>query len=115
MFRQKLRPSTNVSTSVEKSSSVSTTAAAWRATSVPPRPMATPTSARRKAGASLTPSPVMATTWPRRRSPSMIRSLSSGVALAITGARSSRRSSSSSGSSASSPPVIQGPVTVAAA
>ena len=42
MFRQKLRPSTNVSTSVEKSSSVSTTAAAWRATSVPPRPHGDP-------------------------------------------------------------------------
>ena len=40
--------------------------AASRATSVPERPIATPMSARRSAGASLTPSPVMATTWPMR-------------------------------------------------
>ena len=33
----------------------------WRATSVPPLPIATPTSARRSAGPSFTPSPVMAT------------------------------------------------------
>ena len=50
--------------SVAKLSSVSTMVAASRATSVPLRPMATPMSARRSAGASLTPSPVIATTWP---------------------------------------------------
>ena len=37
---------------------------ASRATSVPERPIAMPMSARRSAGASLTPSPVIATTWP---------------------------------------------------
>ena len=43
--------------------------AASRATSVPERPIATPMSARRSAGASLTPSPVIAITCPcaRRR------------------------------------------------
>ena len=38
--------------------------AASRATSVPPWPIATPISACRRAGASLTPSPVIATLWP---------------------------------------------------
>ncbi len=47
-------------------SSVTISSAASRATSVPPRPIATPTWACRSAGASLTPSPVTATTCPRR-------------------------------------------------
>ena len=49
-------------TMVAKLSSVRTIVAASRATSVPDRPIATPMSARRSAGASLTPSPVIATT-----------------------------------------------------
>ena len=41
--------------------------------------MAMPMSASRSAGPSLTPSPVIATTWPRRCSARAMRSLSSGV------------------------------------
>ena len=89
--------------SVAKLSSVSTMVAASRATSVPHRPIATPMSARRSAGASLTPSPVIATTWPCARRASAMRSLASGELRAKTtssvpreqvvelGARSSRR------------------------
>ena len=58
------RPSSIAATIVAKLSSVSTIVDASRATSVPERPIATPMSARRSAGASLTPSPVIATTWP---------------------------------------------------
>jgi membrane-bound ClpP family serine protease len=47
---------------VAKSSSVSTIVEDSRATSVPERPIATPMSATRRAGASLTPSPVIAIT-----------------------------------------------------
>ena len=53
-------------------------APASRATSVPVMPIATPMSARRSAGASLTPSPVMATIWPCACSAVTIRSLCSG-------------------------------------
>src|SRR5664280_1792026 len=63
---------------VAKLSSVSTMVAACRATSVPERPIAMPMSAARSAGASLTPSPVMATTCPWVRRASAIRSLASG-------------------------------------
>lgn len=49
---------------VEKLSSASTMSAASLATSVPVMPMAMPMSASFRAGASLTPSPVMAATWP---------------------------------------------------
>ena len=69
---------------VAKLSSVSTMVAASRATSVPERPMATPMSARRSAGASFTPSPVMATTWPWARRASAMRSLASGELRAKT-------------------------------
>ena len=57
------RPSSMAASMVAKSSSVRTMSAASLATSVPPKPMATPMSACWRAGASLTPSPVMATTW----------------------------------------------------
>ena len=50
---------------VAKLSSVMTIFAASLATSVPVMPIATPTSARASAGASFTPSPVIATTSPR--------------------------------------------------
>ena len=53
--------------------------AASRATSVPLRPIATPMSAVRSAGASLTPSPVIATTSPASCSARAIRSFCSGV------------------------------------
>src|SRR5664280_406926 len=68
------RPSSTASTMVAKLSSVSTMVAACRATSVPERPMAMPMSAARSAGASLTPSPVIATTCPWVRRASAIRS-----------------------------------------
>ena len=56
------RPSSTAASMEAKSSSVSTMSAASLATSVPVMPMATPMSACLRAGASLTPSPVMATT-----------------------------------------------------
>ena len=65
-------------------SSVRIIVAACRATSVPERPMATPMSAARKAGASLTPSPVIATMLPELRSASAMRSLASGELRAKT-------------------------------
>ena len=78
------RPSSIAATMVAKSSSVSTISAASRAASVPEHPIATPTSARRSAGVSLTPSPVTATTSPRRWYASTSRSLSAGVTRAKT-------------------------------
>ena len=59
----------------------------WRAslvTSVPVMPMAMPISAALIAGASFTPSPVIATTWPRRCSALTMRSLCSGETRAYT-------------------------------
>jgi hypothetical protein len=58
------RPCSMVTTMVENASSLSTMSAASRATCVPRCPMATPMSAFFNAGASLTPSPVIATTYP---------------------------------------------------
>lgn len=54
------------------------------ATSVPAIPIAKPTSAFFKAGASLVPSPVTATTCPNYLRPSTNKNLSSGCDLAIT-------------------------------
>jgi hypothetical protein len=97
-------------TMVAKLSSVSTMVAASLATSVPERPMATPMSARRRAGASLTPSPVIATVWPSARSASAMRSLDSGEARAKMSSWPVRSSLSRSGSLiwSSSPPVMTG-------
>jgi hypothetical protein len=61
-----------------KSSFVRTTSAASLATSLPRRPIATPMSADFNAGASLTPSPVTATTWPPARRAVTIASLCAG-------------------------------------
>ena len=72
------------------------------ATSVPLIPMAMPMSAAFSAGASLTPSPVMATTWPRRRSPSTIRSLCSGETRAKTADSAATRAQPSSSRPSSS-------------
>ena len=83
---------------VAKLSSVSTIVDASRATSVPETPMATPMSARRSAGASFTPSPVIATTWPSARSASAIRSFASGEARAMISSSVSRSRRSRSGS-----------------
>ena len=63
---------------VAKLSSVSVMSAAPLATSVPVMPMAQPMSAALSAGASLTPSPVMATIWPLRCQAWTMRILSSG-------------------------------------
>ena len=56
------RPSSTAASILAKLSSASTMSAALRATSVPPIPIATPMSACFSAGASFTPSPVIATT-----------------------------------------------------
>ena len=64
MLSKMRRPSRTAVTMVAKLSSSSIMCAASRATSVPPLPIATPMSARFSAGASLTPSPVMATNSP---------------------------------------------------
>ena len=53
--------------------------AASRATSVPEAPMATPMSSRLRAGASFTPSPVMATVCPSALKASTTCSLVSGL------------------------------------
>src|ERR1039457_5194667 len=92
---------------VAKLSSVRIIVAASRATSVPERPIATPMSARRSAGASLTPSPVIATTWPAERRASAMRSLASGELRAKTtsGPELSRSSSWRSVIASSSVPV----------
>ena len=64
MLSKMRRPSATASTIVAKLSSASTIVPASRVTWVPVTPMATPMSAARRAGASLTPSPVMATVSP---------------------------------------------------
>ena len=61
-------PASRLARDVAKLSSVSTIVAASRATSVPLRPIAMPMSARRSAGASFTPSPVIAMISPFARS-----------------------------------------------
>ena len=58
--------------------------AASLAASVPSNPIAIPTSAFFKAGASLAPSPVTATIWPHYIKPVTSMNLSSGVDLANT-------------------------------
>ena len=79
MLSKAARPSSTASTMWAKLSSSRTMSAADRATSVPTTPMATPISAWRRAGASLTPSPVMATTSPRACSAWAMRSFCSGA------------------------------------
>jgi hypothetical protein len=64
MLAKTPRPSSTAATMEAKLSSVSIIAAASLATSVPVIPIATPMSAFLRAGASLTPSPVIATEWP---------------------------------------------------
>ena len=67
-----------------KLSSIKIMAAAYLATSVPQIPIAKPTSAFFKAGASLVPSPVTATTSPLSLSPVTKQYLSSGLDRAKT-------------------------------
>jgi tetratricopeptide (TPR) repeat protein len=64
MLPKMIRPSRIASTIEPKRSSVTTMSAASLATSVPRLPIATPMSARLRAGASLTPSPIIATICP---------------------------------------------------
>ena len=66
MLEKMIRPCSTAEMMEAKLSSVSTMSAVSRVTSVPLIPMAIPMSALFSAGASLTPSPVMPTTWPAR-------------------------------------------------
>ena len=79
-----LRPSRTDDTIVAKLSSASTTSAASFATSVPVIPIATPILASFSAGASLTPSPVIATTLPLCWKALTMRTLCSGATRAKT-------------------------------
>ena len=78
MLLKTMRPSSTAATMVAKLSSSSVTAAASLLTSVPEMPIAMPTSAFFRAGASFTPSPVIATTSPRRCHAAITRNLSAG-------------------------------------
>lgn len=71
-------------TILAKLSSIIKISAAYLATSVPAIPIANPTSALLKAGASLVPSPVTATTLPLSLSPITNAYLSSGLERAKT-------------------------------
>ena len=90
---------------VAKLSSVRIITAASLETSVPVIPMATPMSAAFSAGASFTPSPVIATTLPERLSSCTRRILSSGATRAMTPISGSSSSSCSSLIAANSVPV----------
>jgi hypothetical protein len=103
------RPSSTAASMEAKSSSVRTMSAGSLATSVPLRPIATPMSARLSAGASLTPSPVMAITCPRRWRAWTSLSFCSGETRAKTVVRSAASASSVSGQSSRSVPVMTGP------
>ena len=84
MLDQIPRPSSMADTMVEKLSSVRMRSAAPLATSVPERPIAQPMSAAFRAGASFTPSPVIATTQPRFCQAFTMRILCSGDTRANT-------------------------------
>ena len=93
---------------VAKLSSPSTMSAASLAAAVPAWPIATPMSACRSAGASLTPSPVIAVTAPPACSARTSRSLCSGATRANTAVAGTRSRRSSSELAAISGPVIGG-------
>ena len=82
-WRRSAGPPADRPSRVTNESSPRTRSAASRATAVP-LPMATPTSACWRAGASLTPSPVTATVRPIERAARTSRSFCSGVARATT-------------------------------
>ena len=103
-LKKTFRPSSTARTMVEKSSSVITTSAAFFVTSVP-EPMATPTSALFKAGASFTPSPVIATTSPAACNALTICCLCPGETRAYTEYPFARLRNVSSPISSSSSPV----------
>jgi len=93
---------------VEKLSSVRIITAASLVTSVPV-PMAMPMSAFFTAGASLTPSPVIATIWPCFLRTLTRRTLCSGLTRAITPMPSTLASASSSLMAANPAPLITVP------
>ena len=99
------RPSSTAASMVAKLSSVRTMSAESLATSEPTIPIATPMSACLSAGASLTPSPVIATTSSRDCRASTMRSFCSAVTRAKTWVRSIRSGRSSSPVASSSRPV----------
>jgi hypothetical protein len=78
MLSNVTRPSSTAAVIETKLSSARTISEASLATSVPLSPMAMPISAALRAGASLTPSPVTATTSPFACRARTMRSLSSG-------------------------------------
>ena len=100
------RPWRMAATMRAKLSSSSTSAAASRATSVPRSPIAMPTSAALRAGASFTPSPVMATTSPLARSSCTRRSLCWGLRRAHRSTWRSRSLREASSSPSSCAPVM---------
>ncbi len=100
------RPSSTAASMEAKLSSVRIMSAASLETSVPVMPMAMPMSACLRAGASLTPSPVIATTWPRDWRDFTSRSFCSGATRAKTVARSAASASSSSLSFSRSRPLM---------
>ena len=103
------RPMRTAATMAAKLSSMSTSEADSRATSVPRPPIATPTCAARSAGASFTPSPVIATISPRAFSACTMRSFCSGAMRAQTLTVAMRSHSASSSSAAISSPVSKSP------
>ena len=82
IFSNIVLPSNTAETKVAKLSSIKTISDASFATSVPDKPIATPISAFLSAGASFTPSPVIATTSFFFCKASTIFSLSMGLILA---------------------------------
>ena len=82
MLSKMPRPSRTASTMVAKLSSARIILAASFVTSVPVTPIAMPMSADFSAGASLTPSPVIATMLPSACSASTMRSLCAGATRA---------------------------------
>ncbi len=99
------RPSSSAAMIVSSRSSPTTRSAAAVAAGVPRRPSAIPTSASRMAGASLAPSPVIATTRPMRWYAWTMRTLWWGLHRAMTSSVGSSSSSSPSLSSSISAPV----------
>ena len=100
------RPSSIALSIVAKLSSVKIISAACRATSVPPFPIAIPISADLSAGASFTPSPVIAVTHPARFKARTIRTLCSGDTRAKTDTEPIRSSRAPSSSVSSCAPVM---------
>ena len=106
MLPYTVRPSRTAETIVAKLSSVSTMSAAFFATSVPFLPIAQPMSAAFRAGASFTPSPVMAVTSFSLRNALIMRILCAGETRAYTEHVCTVCKSASSERLSSSAPVI---------